>query len=162
MLLAATNDISYENTAGRCFDVFFARPWYDSETPGAGFTSWRVGFCRRNRHELGFAWDVVRVVVRWGFVCVVAPVVLMGVCAVKKLMMDNDDDLVRKIEALNTKTLWTKERIELVKHIPAMPRYIRLSEDLIFVCGPQGGFETVANDVVGAIARPRELVKMFA
>lgn len=42
-------------------------------------------------------------------------------------------------------------------------RYMRLSDDIIFVCGRGGGFErVVAGDYNGAISRRRRFSKDFA
>jgi hypothetical protein len=100
VLLAATNDLFYENTAGRLFDVWFERPSYDPDTPGAGFTMWRMTFCRQNRHELALVWALLRIVVIWGLVFVAAPFVVVTLCAFRK-MMEGYGELTDAMEALD-------------------------------------------------------------
>jgi hypothetical protein len=52
VLLAATNTLFYESTAGRCLDLFFPRSSYDPDTPGSGFTDIYDTFARRHRVRL--------------------------------------------------------------------------------------------------------------
>ena len=169
-LLAATNDIFYENTFGRFWDMYFERDPYDPDVPGSGFTDWRQTFRRRNRADIDFAWRFVRFAV-----CS-----LLGFTSLPLLIPFVHWQVVehrRSVELERTFVYlaehgevppWIVEHRKRMK--PKVPkptkrdtRYMRLSDDVIFVCGPGGGFErVVAGDYDGAVSRRRGICKEFA
>ncbi|CAO2648128.1 Nn.00g090500.m01.CDS01 [Neocucurbitaria sp. VM-36] len=168
-LLAATNDIFYENTLGRILDLFFARCPQDPDVPGSGFTDWHETFARRHRDGIAFAYRFLRFAVcaTLGFASLplIIPLVHWQVIELRK-----SAELERCL-VYSDKTgeypPWLIERRERMR--PQMPppkrdtRYMRLGDDIIFVCGPGGGFErVVAGDYEGAISRRRGISKEFA
>lgn len=168
-LLAATNDIFYENTFGRFFDLFFDRASYDPDVPGSGFTDWHETFVRRHRYELGFAWRFLRFAVcsALGFASLPFLVLFVHWQVIEHRKSAELERSFAYMEKTGEYPPWLIERRERLK--PKMPqdtkdtRYMRLSDDVIFVCGRGGGFEqVVAGDYEGAISRRRGISKEFA
>ena len=164
-LLAAYNDPFYENTFGRVLDLFLVRDSCDPDVPGSGFTDWHETFRRRKAYGIELVWQFLRAMVGWTLVAVSLPIVIpVGYW----LAVD-----------INATSELERAFIYLHKHgeLPPRPhrqpqalvsagkdtRYNRLSDGLIFVCGPGGGYEKVINgDVEGASSLRRELRPRFA
>ncbi|KAF1842203.1 uncharacterized protein K460DRAFT_380120 [Cucurbitaria berberidis CBS 394.84] len=168
-LLAATNDIFYENTFGRFFDMYFDRDPYDPDVPGSGFTNWHETFVRRHRHGIAFAWRFLRFAVcsTCGFASLpfIIPLVHWQVLEFRKFA-ELERCLVY-VDETGEFPPWLIERRERMQPQIVEPkrdtRYMKLSDDIIFVCGPGGGFErVVAGDYDGAISRRRGISKEFA
>ncbi|KAH7338537.1 hypothetical protein BKA66DRAFT_62275 [Pyrenochaeta sp. MPI-SDFR-AT-0127] len=167
-LLAATNDIFYENTFGRFFDLYFARDPCDPDVPGSGFTDWHETFRRRNRDDIAFVLRFLRFAIcsTLSFVSLpfIVPFVHWQVVAYRR-----SAELERTFAYLaetGEYPPWFTERRERMKtRLPSSKRemrYMHLSDDVIFVCGPGGGFErVVAGDYDGAISRRRGISKEF-
>jgi hypothetical protein len=159
-LLAATNTISYETTAGRVLDIFRPDP-YDVETPGSGFTDWHDTFCRRHR-----AWDVLRLVVFFGIAVLSLLVVVL--CekwrAVRAKRIPGLDVAIEYRGRTGEWPHWMREQeVEKELEVKRDTRYCHLSDEVIFVCGKGGGFEwVVAGDFEATIARRRGLSREFA
>jgi hypothetical protein len=79
VLLAATNTLFYENTAGRCLDLFYPRSYYDLDTPGSGFTDIYDTFARRHCSDIELACDFLWTAVWSALAFVSLPFVLAGI-----------------------------------------------------------------------------------
>lgn len=162
-LLAATNDIFYENVFGRVFDIWFDRASYDPDVPGSGFTDWRMTFVRHHRYDIDLAWRFLRFAIlsTVGFFTLPFAVAFAAWCR-------KSSELERAIAYLSEtgeQPPWLIEREKPQTSVPKRDtRYMRLgSDDIIFVCGVGGGFERmVAGDYESAISRRRGLWKQFA
>jgi hypothetical protein len=164
-LLAATNTLFYECTFGRCLDIFFARCEYDIETPGSGFTEWHERFARRHRDDIAFAWDFLRFAL-WsifGFVSLPFVIAFGHWYAALPYQTPSITSAIKYLNETGERPPWLAKQ-ELPFPLPKRDtRYMRLSDDVIFVCGRGGGFErVVAGDYDGAISRRRGLSKEFA
>jgi hypothetical protein len=166
-LLAATNKLFYESTAGRCLDLFFPQDKYDSETPGSGFTEWHETFSRRHRAEIAIAWSILC----FAFFAVLAMVSLPLVIAfdywyvARAQRLPGLEVAIAYLDSTGEYPPWLfKAQVRAPE--PESKRdtwYMRLSDDIIFVCGVRGGFERViAGDYEGAVSRRRGLSKKFA
>jgi hypothetical protein len=164
-LLAATNTLFYECTFGRCLDIFFARCKYDPETPGSGFTDWHEHFARRHRDDITFAWDFLYFAL-WstlGFVSLPFVIAFGHWYAALPRQIPSITSAIEYLNETGEYAPWLAKQ-----QVPLPPpkrdtRYVRLSDDVVFVCGRGGGFErVVAGDYDGAISRRRGLSKEFA
>jgi hypothetical protein len=166
-LLLTKNELFYESTLGRLFDLFFTRPAYDSETPGSGFADWYERFTRSHHHEIDFIWRFLCSVVRVIFT-VVALFCLVVLCHWYTVLPQRLPGLTDTIEyhgRTGELPPWLiKVQVQAPEPQPKRDtRYMRLSDDLVFVCGRGGGFErVVAGDYDGAIFRRRVISKEFA
>jgi hypothetical protein len=70
-LLAAYNDLFWENTCGRFLDLYFDR-WHQ-DISGSGFTAWYVTYRRRHAYEVEFFWRFLRATVGWSFAALSLP-----------------------------------------------------------------------------------------
>ncbi|KAH6858936.1 hypothetical protein BKA58DRAFT_414605 [Alternaria rosae] len=153
-LLAGLNDPFWENAFRRLLDLFFDQCQFDPDVPGSGFTDWHETFRRRKTYEIDLVWQFLRAALFWSFVAVFVAVAVPLACwfathesETTKLerafayIQDHPGELVSKSDT----------------------RYNRLSSELIFVCGPGGGLETVIDGgIEGAIPRRRALRPTFA
>lgn len=168
-LLAATNDIFYGNTIGRFWDLYFERDTSDPYVPGSGFTEWHQRFRHRNADEIADAWYFLRLVVISTLVTISLPFVIPLVHW-QVVEYRNSVELERTFVYLSEHgelPPWVIERRErMIQPLPESKRdtrYMRLSDDVIFVCGVGGGFvRVVAGDYSGAISRRRGISKEFA
>ncbi|KAH7088059.1 hypothetical protein FB567DRAFT_330546 [Paraphoma chrysanthemicola] len=159
-LLAAYNEIFFENVFGRFFDLFFVRDSFAPNTAGSGFTNWHETLLRRHRDDLAFAWHFL-VFAFWTGVAFVSLPFVVGLAA----LAQQTKGLERAIAHVDK----TGEHPPWMANVPPTPppasdtRYLQLADDMIFVCGPGGGFErVVASDYESAIARRRGFSKRFA
>ncbi|KAI8937325.1 hypothetical protein NX059_006532 [Plenodomus lindquistii] len=165
VLLAATNDLFFEQTLGRVLDVFFERCTCDPDVPGSGFTNWYNTVFRRH---FALAWRFL-CFATWWIIGLGALYVILQLNAIHRRESQGAAETVRAIEWLDTTgevPPWIVEARERAKNPPAAPkrdtRYMTLGDSVIFVCGPGGGFERViAGDYDGAISRRRGISKEF-
>jgi hypothetical protein len=163
-LLAATNNLFYENTAGRCLDLIYTRASYDPDTPGSGFTDRHDTFARRYRDDIDSVWSFLRL----AFWSVLGFVSLPFVIAAIHWYAQLPPGLTATIEHLDRTREYPpwllKAQVRAPEPKPKRDtRYNYLSDDIIFVCGANAGFErVVAGDFEGAISRRRGLSKEFA
>ncbi|KAI4959208.1 hypothetical protein J4E86_002930 [Alternaria arbusti] len=164
-LLAGLNDPFWENTFGRLLDLFFDRCRFDPDVPGSGFTDWHETFRRRKAYEIDLVWQFLRAALFWSFVAVFLAV------AVPLVRWFTHESQTTKLERAFTYTRdhpgerppWMYKQPEATVVSKRDTRYNRLSSELIFVCGPGGGLETVIDgDIEGAISRRRALRPRFA
>jgi hypothetical protein len=164
-LLAGFNDPFWENTFGRLLDLFFDRYRYDPDVPGSGFTDWHETFRRRKAYEIDLVWQFLRAALFWSFVAVPLPVVIpLGHWLATNVNKTTElERAFAYIEKHGERPPWSYKQPEATVMSMRDTRYNRLSSDLIFVCGPGGGMETVIDgDIEGAISRRRALRPRFA
>lgn len=171
-LLAATNDVFYGNVFGHFIDLFFDRPSFADDQPGSGLTDILDTFRRRNKDDIALAWWFLRFAVcsTIGFACL--PFLVVGTHLFVASCWNEDRSLASVIEYHGVHGVlppWEIERRERLKVKVGVPvpkrdtRYVRWTDDIIFVCGPGGGFQyVVAGDYDGAISRRRGISKEFA
>jgi hypothetical protein len=166
--LAATNDLFYYNTLGRLLDLFFWRDiHYAPDTPGSGFTDWAVTFRRRNAWQIEGAWRTLSNIF---WTCVVVAVLFLVSVFIKLVTTPSANDEIERtvcyMQENGGKTspwLEEKRRVKVPEMAKRVTRYNWLSDELIFVCGPGEGLETVVDgDFEGTVARRRALRKRFA
>ncbi|KAH7077523.1 hypothetical protein BKA63DRAFT_267244 [Paraphoma chrysanthemicola] len=163
-LLAAFNEIFFENVFGPFFDLFFARDSYDPDTPGSGFTDWHETLLRRHRDDLAFAWHFL-IFAFWIGIAFVSLPFVVGTAHALAALAQQTVGLERAIAHVYK----TGEHPPWMANVAPTPpperdtRYMQLADDMIFVCGPGGGFErVVAGDYESAIACRRGFSKRFA
>ena len=164
-LLAATNALFYENTIGRFFDLFFPRAYYDPETPGSGFTDWHEVFTRRHRDDIAFAWHFLLFAFWCGlsFVCLPFVIAFGRWYAALDQRRPSLERAFAHVEKTGEYPPWLAKQQVPVPEPKRDTRYMRLGDDIIFVCGLGGGFErVVTGDYDGAISRRRGISKEFA
>ncbi|CAA9966465.1 hypothetical protein PTMSG1_09824 [Pyrenophora teres f. maculata] len=163
-LLAVFNNPFYENTFGRLLDVFFKRDRFDPDVPGSGFTDWHETYRRRHKDEIDSFRQSLQDTIFWTLLAVFLVIFVL-------LWHWVDDTYTKSTEISRTITYLSKHGVPPpLRHKQPEPsvskrdtRYNRLSDELIFVCGPSGGLETVIDgDVEGAIARRRQLRPRYA
>lgn len=149
-LLAAYNDIFWENVFGRVLDLWFPRRG-PNDCPGGGFTYWVYIFRRRHAYEIAFACRflhfAVRSVLAAVFVVLAVPLVHWQVKVHREQAR-----LERAIAYLHEYgELPPWDRVQPPVEMPPPKRdtiYMRLSDDIVIVCGPGGGFATVVAGVL--------------
>ncbi|KAH9871598.1 hypothetical protein J1614_005853 [Plenodomus biglobosus] len=169
-LLAATNDLFFEQTVGRVLDLFFVRCAFDPDVPGSGFTEWHETFRRRHWSEVVLVFRFLCFAISW-LVGLGTFFVTIQCFAIYKRETREVTEIARAIEWLHRTgetPPWIVEARERRKApLPAAPkrdtRYMHLGGDVIYVCGVGGGFDrVVAGDYEGAISRRRGISKEFA
>ncbi|OAL00572.1 hypothetical protein IQ06DRAFT_146218 [Phaeosphaeriaceae sp. SRC1lsM3a] len=136
-LLAAYNNLFYQNVIGRPLDLFFGRDEHDLETPGSGFSLW----LETADEEFEWVMGIFRII----FLTVVAltTAVLLSAAMLLDSIANTAYPSSVQVQAPQAKS----------KHDT---RYVYLSDELISVCGRYGGFESVvAGDLEAAIRRRR-------
>ncbi|KAF2024175.1 hypothetical protein EK21DRAFT_104857 [Setomelanomma holmii] len=124
-------------------------------------------FLRHHRHDFNFAWRFLRSAFWSGLCFVLLPSVVkfLYVAHGVAMLARQSGELERAIahvDAIGNRPPW------MIESPPTPPpardtRYMRLADDMIFVCGPGGGFErVVAGEYEGAISRRRRLSTRFA
>jgi hypothetical protein len=166
-LLAATNTLFYENTFGRCLDLFLTRDSYDPDTPGSGFTDWYETACRRHRYKIACAWRVFHWACWSGASFIISwCIIIVDRCCTKfSKRQPSITDAIEYLDRTGKYPPWlVKAQAPAPEPKPKREtRYCHLSDEVIFVCGHGGGFEWVINgDFEAAIARRRGLSKKSA
>lgn len=160
-LLASLNDPFWENTFGRLLDLFFDRCRFDPDVPGSGFTDWYETFRCRKAYEIDLVWQFLHVALFWSFVAVF-PAVAVPLARCFATHESETTKLERPFEYMREhpgeRSPWLSKQPEATVVSKRDTRYNRLSSELIFVCGPGDGLETVIDgDIEGAISRRRVL-----
>ncbi|RYN41745.1 hypothetical protein AA0112_g1880 [Alternaria arborescens] len=164
-LLAGLNDPFCQNTFGRLLDLFFERDRCDPDVPGSGFTDWHETFRRRKAYEIDLVWQFLRAVFFWTCVAISLPIVI-PLAHWLYANINKETELERAfayIEKHGERPPWSYKQPETTLVRKRDTRYNLMSSELIFVCGPGGGYETVIDDdIEGAISRRRALRPRFA
>ncbi|CAN9082050.1 unnamed protein product [Alternaria sp. RS040] len=164
-LLAGLNEPFYQNTFGRLLDLFFERDRCDPDLPGSGFTDWHETFRRRKAYEIDHAWQFLRAVFFWTFVAISLPIVI-PLAHWLYANINKETELEKAfayIQKHGERPPWSYKQPEATVVFKRDTRYNLMSSELIFVCGPGGGYETVIDgDIEGAIWRRRALRPRFA
>lgn len=162
-LLAATNNMFFENFFGGFLGLFFART---TDSPGSGFTTWLEVFFHRRQANLQLVWLFFRPMVftTLRFVGPFGPVIL--VCRFLLVPGRETDESRFGPEAeFSWPPSFEEPRPALSPSPPKRDtRYMVWggSGEVIFVCGQDGGFEKVVDgDIEGAIARRRARRRMY-
>jgi hypothetical protein len=133
--------------------------------PGSGFTDWHETFRRRKAYEIDLVWQFLRAAFFWTFVAISLPIVIpLGHWFFVNVNKTTELERVfAYIEEHGERPSWSYKQPEPSVVSIGDTRYNRLSSELIFVCGPGGGLETVIDgDIEGAISRRRALRPRFA
>ncbi|KAH7400819.1 hypothetical protein DE146DRAFT_755266 [Phaeosphaeria sp. MPI-PUGE-AT-0046c] len=139
-LLAAYNNLFYQNVIGRPLDLFLERDKYDLETPGSGLAVWL-----ENAQHTEWLMGIFRIT----FLTIAG--ITISLLLITAMLLDS---IASPAISHSAKV---KAQMQAPEPEPKHDtRYVHLSDDLIFVCGRYGGFETVvAGDLEAAIRRRR-------
>lgn len=146
-LLAAYNNLFYQNAIGLPLDLFFERDPLDLETAGSGFAVWLGNFPEQHEGLM----RLLRII----FLTLV--VITISLFLTIAMLLDS---------IASTSDFSSAEGTAQVQAPGPEPkhdtRYVYLSDELIFVCGRHGGFESVvAGDLEAAIRRRRPVEPAF-
>ncbi|KAG9192806.1 hypothetical protein G6011_11540 [Alternaria panax] len=155
-LLGVMNDPFYQNAFGRLLDLFFERDRFDPSVPGSGFTDWHETFRRHKAYEIDLVVQFLRAAFFWAFVAIS---LLVAIPLAHWLYANSNKETELEkafayIEKHGERPPWSYKQAEATVVSKRDTRYNRMSSELIFVCGPGSGSETVIDgDIEGAISR---------
>ncbi|CAN9163965.1 unnamed protein product [Alternaria alternata] len=149
----------------QALNTYILRDRCDPDVPGSGFTDWHETFRRRKAYEIDLVWQFLRAVFFWTFVAIFLPIVI-PLAHWLYANINKETELERAfayIEKHGERPPWSYKQPEATVVSKRDTRYNLMSSELIFVCGPGGGYETVIDgDIEGAILRRRALRPRFA